>query len=99
MSDLSTVIASEARLRILRELAEQTDGRLSELMLRQVLDMYGIRRDRDWIATQLRKLHHLGAIDLQPTGSVLVARITRAGRDHVDERGAIEGVARPSDVE
>lgn len=99
MNGLTDMIAREARLRILKELAAQTDGRLSELMIRPVLDMYGIRRDRDWIATQLRKLEQLGAIELSTVGETLVAKLTRAGRDHVDERGLIEGVARPLDID
>tara|TARA_B100000678_G_scaffold215337_1_gene182633 strand:+ start:1078 stop:1374 length:297 start_codon:yes stop_codon:yes gene_type:complete len=98
MSGLSDAIAGDARLEILRELCRQVDGRLSEPMIRRVLDAYGVRRDRDWIVTQLRKLEALSAIEL--TGKpVLVAHITRAGRDHVDERAIIEGVTRPSDID
>jgi hypothetical protein len=96
--NLADAIAGDARLMILKELARQVDGRLSELLIRRVLDLYGIRRDRDWIVTQLRKLEALGAIDLQEAGDVLVARISRVGRDHVEERGVIEGVTRPADA-
>lgn len=96
--NLADAIAADARLTILKELTKQVDGRLSELLIRRVLDLYGIRRDRDWIATQLRKLEALGAIDLQEAGDVLVARIAPAGRDHVDERAVIEGVTRPADA-
>ena len=99
MSAFAETIAREARVRILKELVRQTDGRLSELMIRPVLDMYGIKRDRDWIATQLRKLEQLGAIDIEVVGQTLIARITRAGIDHVEERALIEGVSRPRDVE
>lgn len=99
MTGFADHIAKEARLRILKELAKQTDGRLSELMVRPVLDLYGIRRDRDWIATQLRKLEQLGAIELSTVGETLIARITRDGRDHVDERAMIEGIARPSEID
>ena len=94
---LADAIAGDARLIVLRELVQQVDGRLSELLLRRVLDVYGIRRDRDWVATQLRKLEALGAIELKVAGETLIARITRAGRDHVEERGVIEGVTRPAD--
>ena len=98
MTSLADAIAADARLLILKELAKQVDGRLSELLIRRVLDIYGIRRDRDWIATQLRKLEMLGAVELQPAGDVLVALIVRAGRDHVEERAVIEGVTRPADA-
>lgn len=99
MKTLADAISGDARLRILKELVAQGDGRLSDLLLQRVLDLYGIRRDRDWIATQLRKLEALGAIELQTAGETLVARITRAGRDHVDERAIIEGVTRPADTD
>ena len=98
MSSYTNKIESDARLFILKELIEQVDGRLNELMLRRVLDAYGIRRDRDWVATQLRKLEALGAIELQGAGEVLVAHVSRAGRDHVEERAVIEGVTRPADA-
>ncbi len=97
MSGLSDRIEREARLIILRELVEQVDGRLNHVSLAQPLDNYGIRRDRDWIATQLRKLEALGAVELMTAGTILVAHITPAGRDHVAERGVIEGVMRPAD--
>ena len=98
-SDLAAAIAGNARVLILKELYRQTDGRLSSVMLQQVLDVYGIRRDRDWVNTQLRKLEALGAVSLTTVGPTLVAHIERAGRDHVEERAVIEGVSRPADVE
>lgn len=98
MNALADAIAADARLIILRELKQQVDGRLNELSLGRVLDLFGIRRDRDWIATQLRKLEMLGAIELQAIGETLVAHITRAGRDHVEERAVIEGVTRPAEA-
>lgn len=96
-AELGAKIAADARLIVLRELAQQVDGRLNELSIGRTLDVYGIRRDRDWIATQLRKLEALDAIELSSVGTVLVARIARVGRDHVEERAVIEGVTRPSE--
>ena len=86
----------DARLVILKELAAQSDGRLNEVLLEKVLDVFGHRRSRDWIRTQLRKLEELGAVRVTEVGTVYVARITRAGVDHVERRSFIEGVARPS---
>lgn len=97
--DLTEAIAGDARLTILKELTRQTDGRLSDLLIRKVLDLYGITRDRDWIATQLRKLESLGAVEVTEAGSILIARITRVGRDHVQERAILSGVSRPSDAD
>ena len=99
MNAFSDHVAREARLRILKELHGQADGRASELALRSVLDVYGIKRDRDWIATQLRKLELLDAIEISMLGQTMVARITRTGLDHVEERAVIEGVARPREIE
>lgn len=99
MNAFADHVAREARLRILKELARQTDGRASELALRTTLDVFGIKRDRDWIATQLRKLEQLDAISIAMLGPTMVATITRAGLDHVDERSVLEGVARPREIE
>ncbi|MCX9146605.1 hypothetical protein [Erythrobacter sp. WG] len=96
-ADLAAAIAREARLRMLRELAGQTDGRLSDILLKRTLDIYGYRRDRDWIRTQMRKLAELGAVSLHEAGDVLFARIEGPGHDHLEERSIIEGVMRPSE--
>jgi hypothetical protein len=96
-TELAAKLAADARLIVLQELARQIDGRLNELSIGRTLDVYGIRRDRDWVKTQLRKLEALGAVELQNVGTVLVAVITRDGRDHVEERALLEGVARPSE--
>lgn len=97
--NLKERLAADARLQILRELAEQVDGRLSILPLQRALDVYGIKRDRSWVFTQLRKLEALDAIEIQMAGDVPIARITRGGRDHLEERGVIEGVTRPAEAE
>lgn len=89
-------IAENARLVILKELSRQPDGRLNDAMLEKVLDVFGIRRSRDWVRTQLRKLQELGAVHITEAGTVFVAAITRAGVDHVERRSFLEGVDRPS---
>ena len=98
-NDLSEALAAEARLVILQQLAGQTDGRLNDLLLQRALDARGYRRDRDWVKTQLRKLESLGAVQLTELDAMLVARLTRGGRDHVEERAIISGVTRPCEVE
>lgn len=89
----------DARLVILRELANENDGRMNEVTLTQVLDLFGHRRSRDWVRTQLRKLEELGAVKLTEAGTVLIAKLSVAGLDHVERRAVIEGVARPSRAE
>ena len=99
MNDLAAAIASDARLYILKELAAQTDGRLNVILLQRLLEQrYGINRARDWIETQMRKLADLGAANLIEAG-LLVAEITRDGRDHLASRAVIVGITRPSEVE
>jgi hypothetical protein len=90
-------IAADARLMILRELAQQTGGRANDLVLARVLDTYGVNRSRDWLRTQLRALAELEAVALSDAGELMIAELRRAGRDHVERRGLIEGVARPAD--
>lgn len=97
-ADLAEGIAREARLRILQVLSQQTDGSLSDLLLKRTLDIYGYRRDRDWIRTQMRKLGDLGAVTLHEGEEVLFATLAPAGRDHLEERSVIEGVLRPAEA-
>lgn len=87
----------DARLVILRALAEQTDGRLNETLLSMTVETYGHRRSRDWVRTQMRALAELGAIRIIKAGEeFLIGELTRLGQDHVDRRAVVEGVARPS---
>lgn len=97
-ADLAEAIAREARLRILQVLSEQTDGSLSDLLLKRTMDYYGYRRDRDWIRTQMRKLADLGAVTLTEAEEVIFATLAPAGRDHLEERSVIEGVLRPAEA-
>lgn len=90
-------IAEDARLIILRELARAADGRSNEVVLDRVLDAYGVRRSRDWLRTQLRRLAELEAIRADEVGTVLVATLRRAGRDHVERRALLDGVSVPAE--
>jgi len=97
MTSFADVIAHDARLCILKELAQQTGGRLNESTLQRVLDAFGIARTRDWVRTQLRALDDLGAVNITEMGTVMIATLTKSGRDHVERRAVIEGISRPSD--
>ena len=91
-------IARDARFFILRELTEQIDGQSNSVNLRRMLDAQGIRRDPDWIVTQINRLGELGAVKVTMAGTIGIATITPAGRLHVDERTVIAGISRPSDI-
>ncbi|SCW61657.1 hypothetical protein SAMN02927924_01683 [Sphingobium faniae] len=90
-------VAQDARLIILKELASQVDGRLNEVALQHVLDAFAVKRSREWVRTQLRKLAELEALRLQELGTVMVAELRSLGRNHVERREIIDGVSRPSD--
>lgn len=96
--NLKDAIAHDARLVVLQELARQVDARLNEMSLAHVLDAMGIRRSREWVRTQLNALAELDAVRLEEVGTVLVAELTRVGRDHVERRAVLSGVSRPGDV-
>ena len=96
---MSDTLTPEARLIVLRELAQQGDGRSNDLVLARVLDTHGVSRSREWLRTQLRALAEVGAISVREVGSIMVAELKRLGRDHVERRGTIDGVARPADAE
>lgn len=86
-----------ARLTILKALAEQTDFRLNETMIQAALEIFAIRRGRDYLRNQLRWLEHsAGAVKLREVGTVLIAELTEAGMDHVERRRVLDGVRRPS---
>ena len=65
----SDLVAADAKLIILRELHSQVDGRLNEISLRRLLDVFGIKRSADWLATQLNALVELGAVELRSIGA------------------------------
>lgn len=89
-------LVNDARLVILKTLAEQVDGRLNETIITAALVTFGHNRSRDWVRQQLRYLADVGAVVVTEVGSVMVGELTRLGYDHVGRRAVIEGVARPS---
>src|SRR3546814_5262451 len=91
-------VARDARFFILRALTEEIDGQSNSVNLRRMLDAQGIRRDPDWIVTQINKLGELGAVTVTMAGTIAIARITTTGRFHVDERTVTAGISRPSDT-
>lgn len=96
-SGLADIIAADARLIILQELARQVDARLNDAALTRVLDVYGIRRPREWVRTQINQLAMLDAVHAAEIGDLRVAELRRAGRDHVERRAVLDGVSRPAD--
>lgn len=96
MSEFDRAMVEDCRLIILRELSMQVDYRLNEVLLAKALEIFGHRRSREFVRTQINKLGELGAVRSVSAGTVMVATITQAGLDHVERRTVIDGVARPS---
>lgn len=90
-------VAEDARLVILKELAVQVDGRCNEVTLTRVLDTFAIKRSREWVRTELRKLAELGCINIVEAGTVMIAALRTRGRNHVERREIVDGISRPSD--
>jgi hypothetical protein len=94
---MGDVIREHARLIILRDLAEQPDGRWNSEALREDLELrWAINRPRDWVHEELRWLDMIGAVQLDDARTVLIATLTQKGLDHVERRIVITGVKRPS---
>lgn len=96
ITDYIKIRREEARLIILKALAEQTNETLSSSMLQPVLAMFAINEERAWIHQQLDWLANMEAITVIDAGSVKIASLTDHGRRHLDRQIAIEGVKRPS---
>src|SRR3546814_11730669 len=73
-------VARDARFFILRALTEEIDGQSNSVNLRRMLDAQGIRRDPDWLVTQLTKLGALHAVTVHPVGRTAIARNKPDGR-------------------
>jgi hypothetical protein len=95
--NLATEMSADARLMILRELAEQVDGRLYDKQLQRVLGMNLIRRTMDWVRTELRAMKELGVIKIIVVGEddMWIAELLPLGQEHLDRLRIIEGIARP----
>lgn len=88
---------AEARLIMLKALAEQVDYTLPENLLVQTLQAFGINKGRDYVRNQLNWLRDTaGAVTTKTAGSAIIATVTATGQDHVHGRVALEGVKRPS---
>lgn len=96
MKDYEDFNSRDARLVVLRELHKQRDGTMNDTAIQYVLDLFGHRRSREWVRSQLLKMEEVGALVIRGQGSVLVATITRAGIDHIERRSFLDGINSPS---
>ncbi|WP_186390253.1 hypothetical protein [Stappia sp. TSB10P1A] len=90
-------LAEKGRLSILQALGAEFNGHLRDDLLQKAVDVRLVARSIDWIRTQLTVLHELGAVTLERDGSRMIAGITSTGRDHIERRRPLAGVAWPED--
>lgn len=96
---MDRLIREEARLVILKALAEEQDETLNSNLLVGVLSAYGINRERAWVHGELAYLAEMGAVRVLDAGTVKIATLTELGGRHLARHVAIEGVKRPSRAE
>ena len=94
--DMQKLIREDARLVILKALAEQVGESLNSGILVEHLRLFGIRKDRGWVHDELAWLADRGAVTVMEAGTVRVATLTDKGHRHLQREIAIEGVKRPS---
>ena len=95
--DYAQKIREDARLIILRALAEQVNDTLASNVLQEtVLPVFGVRQDRAWVHQQLDYLANLDAVSVVTAGTVKVVTLKATGKKHIDRLVALEGVTRPS---
>ena len=92
----SRFLEEDRRLIILRSLKDQLDATLNEVLLQLALETYGHRVSRDVVKAQLRWLEEVGAVSLTETSGYLIATLKARGDEHVERRGYIDGIAKPS---
>lgn len=93
---MARLIREDARLIILKALAEQVNETLHSDYLLEELRRFGIRHDRGWVNDELAFLAERGAVTTIEAGSVLVATLTERGARHLRREIALSGVKRPS---
>lgn len=84
-----------ARLTILKAVHEEQDHQLNDILIQKRLDLFGHRKSKDWVRTQIRAMADLGVLTVREIGTAMVAEITETGVDHLERRTVVEGVARP----
>lgn len=93
---MDRIIREEARLIILKALAQQPDERLNSSILEAELASFGIARPRAWVHGEIAYLSEMGAVRAVEAGTVQIAELTDLGHRHLRRQIAIEGVKRPA---
>lgn len=89
-------IAEHLRCTLLRLLAEQSDRRLNESLLRDMSELWALNPTRDQVRSELSWLADQGLVTLRDLDGFLVAELTDRGEDVATARTTVPGVKRPS---
>jgi hypothetical protein len=95
MSEFEKIIQQDRRLVVLRMLAQDADYSHNEYILREALRVYGHRLSADLLRSELHWLAEQGLLSVEDVSGVLIAKLTRRGKDVADGAVVVPGVKRP----
>ena len=88
---------AEVRLIILKALDGEPAKALNDSLLMVVLSEFAIRRDRDYLRTQLLWMENsAGAVRLTQAGTSIIAHLTETGANHLMRVTNLSGIKAPS---
>jgi len=95
MSEYERIIQQDRRLVVLRMLAQDADYSHNEYILGEALRVYGHRISADLLRSELSWLAEQGLLVVEDVSGVLIAKLTRRGKDVAEGAVAVPGVKRP----
>ena len=96
MSKFENVARQDARLIILKALAQETDETLPSSLIEHWLMTFGITRERAWVHEEIKWLAQMGAVTFNEAGSVFIVTLAEKGARHLARTANITGINRPS---
>lgn len=100
MKSFAQRLLEDRRLVILRLLNEQAGRRANSTVLTFGMEVFGHSVSRDYVRTLLAWLAEQGLVTTEiaaesQSGAIVLATLTERGRDVVQDRAEVPGVARP----
>lgn len=89
------VWTEDLRLCVLRVLDQTRGDSCNSSILISAVGTFGFRVPRDKMHTELAWLDEQGAVKTRKVESVVVATLTRRGKEHVDRATVIPGIKEP----
>lgn len=95
MNEFAISVSETARLKILQLLRGANEYSANNQMLQMGLDAIGLRISASQVRAELGWLSDVGAVQLHPVATLIVAILTERGSDIAKGISQIAGVARP----